>query len=368
MTDGLDSNEKLLERVLLEVRAALPELDARPATAAQLRRRVGNLLGAAASVPAVAERRSATILVAELRGFEVLVEQFPPARVAELLRLLLNALQPVIERHEGVIYQLNGAVLTVAFGALKPQSDHAIKALACAVELQQAIARCERLSAGLDLPQVYMGVGVNSGEVLLGGTEITGGRGYTLLGHVPALAARIAAQSLRGQVLIGESCYRLMHELILVGEATSLRVRTRHMPLTVYELLGTSRPRPLAVPRRESRSSPRVLVQMPCYFQRLAPDAGQQSPDATELHCGQVVDFGYRGLRMISPVALPASGEIKMSVSLQMLGNRSSDIYARVVSSAAEQHGYRCGVEFTEIDLPARQVIKQFVDSQLGAV
>jgi adenylate cyclase len=367
MTEGLDSNEKLLERLLLEVRAALPELDARPATAAQLRRRVGNLLGAVAPVPAVAERRPATILVAELRGFEALVEQFPPARVAELLRLLLHALQPVIERHEGIIYQLNGAVLTVAFGAPKPQSDHAVRALACAVELQQAIARCERLSAGLELPQVFMGIGVNSGEVLLGGTEITG-RGYTLLGHVPALAARIAAQSLRGQVLIGESCYRLMNELILVGEATSLRVRTRHMPLTVYELLGTSRPRPLAVPRRESRSSPRVLVQMPCYFQSLASATDQLPVNAAELHCGQVVDFGYRGLRMISPVALPASGEIKMAVSLQMLGNRSSDIYARVVSSAAEQHGYRCGVEFTEIDLPARQVIKQFVDSQLGAV
>jgi adenylate cyclase len=360
------------------VRAALPELDSRPATAAQLRRRVGALLGSAASVPAVAERRPATILVAELRGFEALVEQFPPQRVAELLRQLLNTLQPVIERHEGTVYQLNGAVVTIAFGALKPQADHAARALACAVELQQAIARCDRLSAGLELPPVFMGIGVNSGEVLLGAADITGCRGYTLLGHVPALAARIAAQSLRGQVLIGESCYRLMNDLILVGEASSLRVRTRHMPVTVYELLGTSRPRPLAVPRRESRASPRVLVQMPCYFQRLAfqrlasqrlaDDAGDPGAKDTELHCGQVVDFGYRGLRMISPVALPASGEIKMALSLQMLGSRSSDVYARVVSSAAEQHGYRCGIEFTDVDLPARQVIKQFVDSQLGSV
>jgi adenylate cyclase len=182
------------------------------------------------------------------------------------------------------------------------------------------------------------------------------------------LAARIAAQSLRGQVLIGESCYRLMSDLILVGEATTLRVRSRHMPVTVYELLGTSRPRPLAVPRREARSSPRVLVQMPCYFQRVVSDGTAGTDAQGELHRGQVVDFGYRGLRMISPVALPASGEIKMSLALQLLGTRSSDVYARVVSSTAEQHGYRCGIEFTDVELPARQVIKQFVDSQLGAV
>jgi adenylate cyclase len=360
MTGGSDSNEKLLERLLLEVRAALPELDARPATAAQLRKRIGNLLGVAGPVAAVPEKRAASVLVAELRGFEALTEQFPAAKVAELLRLVLSALQPVIERYEGTFYQLSGAVLTVVFGALKPQADHAERALACAVELQQAMARCDRHSATLGLPTVFMAAGINSGEVLVGAADIVG-RGYTLLGQTPAVAARIAAQSLRGQVLIGENCYRLMSEFILVGEASSLRVRTRHMPVTVYELLGTSRPRPLAVPRRESRSSPRVLVQMPCYFQRT-------DGTSSELHCGQVVDFGYRGLRMISPVALAASGEIKMSLSLQLLGNRSSEVHARVVSAAAEQHGYRCGIEFTNIDLPGRQAIKQFVDSQLGAV
>lgn len=375
MTGGLDSNDKLLERLLLEVRAALPELDARPATAAQLRKRVSNLLGIVAA-PAEAAKRPATVLVAELRGFEALAEQFPAARVAELLRLILAALQPVVERHEGTVYQLSGSVWTLVFGGLKAQPDHAARAMACAVELQQVMARCDKHSASLELPPVFMGVGVNSGEVLFGTTDIGGGRGYTLLGQVPALAARIAAQSLRGQVLIGESCYRLMSDVILVGEATNLRVRSRHMPVTVYELLGTSRPRPLAVPRRESRNSPRVLVQMPCYFQSVGHGAemparpavdGSANDGGDELVCGQVVDFGYRGLRMISPVALPASGEIKMSLSLQLLGRRSSDIYARVVSSVAEQHGYRCSVEFTDVDLPARQVIKQFVDSQLGA-
>jgi adenylate cyclase len=362
MTSGLDANNKLLERLLIEVRAALPELASRPATEAQLRKRVGNLLGASGALPVAPERRPSSILVAELRGFEALVEQYPAPKVTELLQLILESLQPIIERHEGSIYQFAGAVLTIVFGAPKSQADHAAHALACAVELQQAMVRCERHSATLELPTLYLAIGVNSGEVLLGAANIGGYRGYTLLGHAPAVAARIAAQSLRGQVLIGENSYRLMSELILVGEASSLRVRNRHMPVTIYELLGTSRPRPLAVPRRESRNSPRVLVQIPCYFRQAGAD------EAAEQHCAQVVDLSYRGLRMISPVALPASGEIKMSLSLQLLGNRSSDVYARVVSAAAEQHGYRCGIEFTDIDLAARQVIKQFVDSQLGAV
>src|SRR5690348_11292606 len=99
MTSGPDDNNKLLERLLIEVRAALPELAARPATEAQLRKRVGSLLGVTGALPP--ERRPASVLVAELRGLELLVEQFPAPKVNELLQLILNALQPVIERHEG---------------------------------------------------------------------------------------------------------------------------------------------------------------------------------------------------------------------------------------------------------------------------
>jgi adenylate cyclase len=363
MTTESGSGHKLLERVLLEVRAALPELAARPATEALLQKRVGALLAAADSQPTESVRRPMSILVAEIRGVDALAEQYPAARVADLWQRILASLQPAIEHHGGTIYQIAGTVLTVVFGAPKEQADHAAQALACAVELQQAMMRCDRHSAALELPILYMAVGVNSGEVLIAATDIDGYRGYALVGHVPAVAARIAAQSLRGQVLIGESSYRLMSELILVGESSGMRVRGRHMPVTTYELLGTSRPRPLAVPRREFRNSPRVLVQMPCYFNQIGTN-----DTAAAQHCGRVVDLGYRGLRMISPVALPPSAEIKMALSLQLLGNRTSDVYARIVSAAAEQNGYRCGIEFTDIDSAGRQALKQYVDSQIGAV
>ena len=251
MTMGSDSSTKLLERILGEVRAALPELAGRPATDAQLRKRISRLLGATGAAPLQPERRAATVIVAELRGLNGLAERFSVPKVFDLLQLILTALQPIIERHEGSIYQLAGPVVTIVFGVPKAQSDHAARALACAIELQQAMARCDRYSTALELPILYLAVGINSGEVLFGSTAIGNYHAYTVLGHVPMVAARIAAQSLRGQVLIGESCYRLMSELILVGEASSLRVRGRHLPVITYELLGTSRPRPLAVPRRE---------------------------------------------------------------------------------------------------------------------
>src|SRR5690606_29037857 len=123
-------------------------------------------------------------------------------------------------------------------------------------------------------------------------------------------------------------------------------VKGRRSAVTVYELLGTTKPRLLTVPRREIRKSPRVSTQMPCYFQRM-----QDKTVLTAMHCGQVVDLGYHGLRMISPVPLESYGEIKMAISLQLLGARTSDVYARVLSADAMAGGFQCSMEFTDIDM-----------------
>jgi len=143
---------------------------------------------------------------------------------------------------------------------------------------------------------------------------------------------------------------------------TKVMVKGKRAAVTLYELLGTTKERLLTVTRREIRRSPRVQTQMPCYFQRLS--------DKTVLpamHCGQVVDMGYHGLRMISPIPLESYGEIKMAISLQLLGARTSDVYARVISADAGADGYRCSMEFTDIDMVGQQTIKQFVDSQIRA-
>ena len=363
MASGLQSSSELIERILAEVQAAIPEVVPRHAND-QLRKRLGRLLeGSGFSAMPTPERRALTVLVTELRGFDAVAEQHAPAAVVNLFNRYLAQMTGVIAQHGGTIDKLSGDSLTILFGAVTEQPDHAARALACAAEMQQAMSRCNQQNDVLGLPPLYMGIGIHSGDLVTGAVGATLRREYTALGSAIGIAVRVAMQSLRGQVLMSDSTYRLVHDFILVGELNSLRVRGRRAPVTIYELLGTTRPRALTVPRREVRKSPRVMVQMPCYFQRVK---GSNALGA--MHCGQVVDMGYHGLRMISPVPLEASSEIMMSLSLQLLGERSSDIYARIVMADSEQQGYRCSMEFTDIDLVGRQTIKQFVDSHVGAM
>lgn len=353
------SSTELVERILAEIQLTT-SASLQGAPREQLRKRLERLLGDAGYPGELAERRAVSVLMADLRGFPELAETRPAQAVVNLLNRFLATTMDITARYGGTIDKISGDAVVVVFGAPLAQADHVQNALACAVEMQQSMAAFNQQNQTLGLPHLYLGIGINSGEVVAGLIGSPLHREYTVIGSEVALAARIEAQSLRGQVLIGETTYRLARDHVLVGEPNRVTVKGRRALSTVYELLGTTRPRLMTVPRREVRKSPRVETLMPCYFQQMHENAALPS-----LYCGQVVDMGYHGLRMISPVALESCGEIKMALSMQLFGARTTDIYARVISADTGGEGFRCSMEFTDMDRAGQQAIKQFVDSQI---
>lgn len=355
------STDDIVDRILAEVQlSALADM--RPGERQHLRKRLQRVLGDAGYPSAAPERRAVTVLFADIRGFTSLTEAHSADTVIGMLNRYLALMIDIALRYGGTIDKLMGDAIMVVFGAPAAQPEHVQNALACAVEMQQAMTRYNQQNDSLQLPRLFIGIGINTGEVVAGPIGSAQHREYTVIGHEVNLASRIEAQSLRGQALIGENTYRLAREHVLVGAPVRVSVKGRRSPVTVYELLGTTRPRLLTVPRREIRKSPRVPVEMPCYFQRL-----NDKTVLPAVHCGQVMDMGYHGLRMLSPVPLESYGEIKMALSLQLLGARTSDVYARVVATDAGADGYRCSMEFTDIDIAGQQTIKQFVDSRIRA-
>lgn len=356
---GRNKGSELVEQILAEVQLAtvtvLP-VDTRD----QLRQRLAFLLADAGHPDAKPQRRQVTILIADIRGFTSLAETHPADIIINMLNRYLALMIEIALRFGGTIDKLMGDSVMVVFGAPESQPEHVQNALACAVEMQQAMTEFNQQNDSLQMPSLYIGIGINSGEVISGPIGSPLHREYTVIGSEVNLAARIEAQSLRGQVLISESTYRRACEHILVGGPIRVMVKGKRSAVTLYELLGTTKPRLMTVPRREIRKSPRVQIQMPCYFQQL-----HDKTVLPRLHCGEVVDMGYHGLRMRSPVTLDSYGEIKMAISLQLLGARTSDIYARVVAVDTGVDGFNCSMEFTDIDMAAQQTIKQFVDSQI---
>src|SRR5687767_12758656 len=120
----------------------------------------------------------------------------------------------IIVRHSGAIDKFMGDAIMVVFSANPgaPGTD-AKHAAACAVEMQVAMDALNREHRAAQLPELYMGIGINTGTVLAGriGSELYSA--FTVIGEEVNIAARIEAFCLRGQILVSEATFTLCREL-----------------------------------------------------------------------------------------------------------------------------------------------------------
>ena len=359
MKKSLLSAEELAIKISAAVETCLPTQFERSAAKQLLQTKIKAILeddGYQNISPASAQQ--VTILLADIRGFTALAETYSAMMVVDLLNRYFSIMTNVIVQYGGTIDKLMGDSIMVLFGAPEPKVDDIERALACAVAMQQAMSEFNKQNAELSFPQLYMGIGINTGEVVAGPVGSEHYREYTVIGDEVNLASRIEAQSLRGQILISESTYQSAQNFVLVGQPSRVQVKGKRKPVCLYELLGTSRPRTMTVPRREIRKSPRVKTNIPCFFQIVEGKQIRSQPCR-----GEVLDIGYYGLLILSPVPLEPLSEIKIEMSLELLASTTTDVYARIINSESVGMGFQCSLEFSSIDMAGQRTIKRFVDN-----
>lgn len=359
MSKPLLPAKQLAAKISAEVESCLPTQFERSAARAALQKKIETILNDAGyqdSSPACSQQ--VTILLADIRGFTALAETYSAMMVVDLLNRYFAIMTNIIVQYAGTIDKLMGDSIMVLFGAPHPKHDDSERAVACAVAMQQAMTEFNSQNSELGFPELYMGIGINSGEVVAGPVGSEHYREYTVIGDEVNLASRIEAQSLRGQILISESTYQTVQNFVLVGQPSRVQVKGKRKPVCLYELLGTSRPRTMTVPRREIRKSPRVQINMPCFFQIVEGKQVRSQPCR-----GEVLDIGYYGLLILSPVPLEPMSEIKIEMSLELLASTTTDIYARIINSESVGMGFQCSLEFCSIDMAGQRTIKRFVDN-----
>jgi adenylate cyclase len=362
MAKNTNNINDLAEKICTEVLAYIPTQFERSAAKKTLLGKIQGLLVDNDYSDILPQSRRVTILLSDIRGFTALAETYSAMTIMDLLNRYFSAMTKIIVEHGGTIDKLMGDSIMVLFGAPNTEVDDVQRAIACSVAMQRAMSEFNEQNTLLGLPEMYMGIGINTGEVMAGAVGSEHHREYTVIGDEVNLASRIEAQSLRGQVLISENTYLVAKQYVLVGEPNHVQVKGKKQQVCFYELLGTTRPHAMTVPRREIRKSPRIEIKMPCFFQRMQ---GKRVSDKKIQ--GEVVDLGYNGLSMYTKAFLDTFAEIKMEVSLQLLGAKTTDIYARVVKSEETEHGLLCSLEFTSMDQAGQEIIKKFVDSQMAS-
>jgi adenylate cyclase len=299
--------------------------------------------------------REVTIVLADLRGFTSISESFPPTAVLELLNRYLGRMSEIIFRHEGAIDKFMGDSIMVLFGAPHAHDDDVQRALACAVEMQLAMEEINHDNKQLGMPELYMGIGINTGTVMAGllGSELYSE--YTVIGDEVNLASRIEAFSLRGQILISRNTYERCSDFVQTAEPMDVHVKGKAEPVSLREVLAIPS-LGLEVPRQEIRRSPRIEVRIPFTYQLV-----KSKIVVPQIHQGTILDISYHGVLAEVSEEIEALSEIKLGLDLSLVGYKASDIYAKVLKCRQHDARYLAAVEFTSVSVQSTMNIQQFI-------
>ena len=151
------------------------------------------------------ERRKVTIMLTDLRGFTALSERLKPEQVVQMLNSYFEVMVDVILQYNGTINEIIGDSLLVIFGAPQEMLNRTQQAIACAIEMQNAMADVNEQNRALGLPELEMGIGLNETEVIVGNIGSSKRSKYAVVGSGVNMTSRIESYTVGGQILISES-------------------------------------------------------------------------------------------------------------------------------------------------------------------
>ena len=332
-----------------------------PAVEAELAEIVDGALGGPGGSPEMAVvKREVTILVADLRGFIALTSSQPAGTIVTMLNLCLERMSEVIFRYQGSIDKFTGDSITVLFGAYAERPDDVMRAMACAVEMQLAMRLLNDQYQRGRMPELYMGIGLNTGSVMVGRFGSEAFSQYTVIGNEVSLASRIESFSLRGQVLISENTYKRSNGTASVTEPVDVFVAGKLVPVKVRELIAIPSLH-LKVPRQEFRRSHRVAVRIPCSLQIL--EGTTVLPNAIKAH---ILDIGYHGVLLELDLPLEVGFDVKLNFDMTLVEYPATDIYARVMKTSHADGHVLAGLEFTALGTETNTKLQMFVQLLVG--
>lgn len=188
------------------------------------------------------EKRKVTMMMADLRGFTSLSERLPPELVVNIINLYLATMVKIIKRYEGTIDEFIGDAIFVLFGAPVQHSNDAQRAVACAIAMQLAMVSVNQQNRENGWPEIEMGIGINTGQVVLGNIGSPDRLKYGVVGSHVNLTSRIQSSTTGGQILVSEATRRELESMFVLGETLELNVKGIEQPVTVSEVLGPDGP------------------------------------------------------------------------------------------------------------------------------
>lgn len=179
------------------------------------------------------QRIALTVFFSDIRGFTELTEKRAPEEVVKILNYCLSLQTNIVKKYAGDIDKFVGDCVVAHFYE-NENAKSAMSAIQCAIEIEKALEKFNAtLAAG---ERIEVGIGLVTGEVVLGSIGSEDRRDFTAVGSNVNLASRLCAMAGPGEILLAESCYERVKDQVPAERLEPLAVKGFSKPVSVYRI------------------------------------------------------------------------------------------------------------------------------------
>jgi class 3 adenylate cyclase/tetratricopeptide (TPR) repeat protein len=186
------------------------------------------------------ERKRVTVLFADIRGSTSFIEKLDPEEVRKHFDPVLRVMMDAVHRYDGTVNQVLGDGIMALFGAPLAHEDHAVRACYAALAMQEEMRRRAEKNGAGQAASLRIGVGINSGEVVVRSLTNDLNIDYSALGQTTHLAARMEALAAPGAIAITAETLREVEGFVEVRSLGSLQVKGFSSAIEAFELTGVT--------------------------------------------------------------------------------------------------------------------------------
>ena len=184
------------------------------------------------------ERREVTILFADIRSFTSISESMPAEEVVSMLNEFFSAMVDITFRHNGILDKFVGDQLMAVFGNVSSGSstpyDDAIRA---ALKMQEATRKLMVLRTQRNKAVFQIGIGINTGEAVLGSVGSRNRMDYTVIGDCVNVAGRLQQLAKGGQIILGEQTYLKSRGPFRMKRRGAIKLKNKAESIKCYEVV-----------------------------------------------------------------------------------------------------------------------------------
>ncbi|MGA9381359.1 MAG: adenylate/guanylate cyclase domain-containing protein, partial [Phormidium sp.] len=185
------------------------------------------------------DRKEVSVLFSDIRSYTTLTESMQAEEVVHMLNEYFELMVEAVFQHKGTLDKYIGDAIMAVFGAFVPLEDHALMATKTALEMRVRLAQFNENRRQNNLPEIRIGIGINSDVVISGNIGSSQRMELTSIGDGVNLGSRLesASKQYGCDIIISEYTFRKCNSEIYCRELDYIRVKGKNQPVSIFELV-----------------------------------------------------------------------------------------------------------------------------------